>query len=675
MRRRNLYIAAGAAAVLLAWVGWKVVGGDEESSAEQAGSGGGADDPDSPAARRMRAMSGGGMGRVSGAVLDATDRKPIAGVDVTFGNAFGESTATSGPDGRYALALGPGAYRVLAVGDAVLGAGAGRFEIGPGQKVDGYDILVSRLARLRGRVLDHRGAPVSGARVTYGARMGGRPIGSEQTAPVGEATSGDGGAFEIEVPAGDVKLIAEIGEARGEALVGGVLPGQEPGEVIIRLAAGASVDGRVVDAARAPVGGAEVRVVMARGDAADGERTATTDGSGRFRFDHLAPGRAILEARTATGVSAPLTVELVDARERGGVELVLAGAGSIAGRVVDGKGAPLPGATVLANPSSASRAKSRPAISGADGAFRLEGLAAGVAHNVQARRDGYPNTFVRNVMPPADKVELVMLSAGGIRGVVKGAGGARVGSFQVKVERYLEADGVMRPGSAASRYSSSDGRFELDLVAPGAYDLVVTADGFAPARPARVTVPADGWVDITVELAAAARVSGRVTSSGKPVAGARVAMSAGYEGPPVFTDGQGRFALIDVAPGRRSISASKAGLASGHRDDVEVRAGQTTEVELALGDGGGKKEGGIGVTLALSSQARPSVARVVARGPGARAGLRRGDVVMAIDGVVTLNLPVDQAAAMLRGPAGSPVRIEVERAGNPLRFDVARAPD
>jgi len=672
MRRRNLFIAAGAAAVLLAWVGWKVVGGGGGSSSSPKSDEAGAEgDPDSPEARRMRSMRVGGPGQVSGSVLDAADRKPVAGVDVTFGNALGEATATSGADGRYSLSLAPGSYRVLAVGDAVLGAGQGRFELKPGQQVDGYDLFVSRLARLRGRVIDHRGAPVVGASITYSARMGGKPIGSAETAPVGEATSDDGGAFEIEVPSGDVKLIAVIGEARGEALVGGVIAGQEPAEVVIQLAAGASVDGRVVDGARAPVAGAEVRVVVYGGDAAVSDRTASSEADGRFHFDHLAPGKAILEARTATGVSAPQSVELVDGRERGGIELVLAGAASIAGRVVDGKGKPLSGARVLATPFG-SKIKTRQAQSGGDGSFVLDGLAAGLRHNVQARLDGYPNVFVRNVVAPADKVELVMRAAGGVRGMVKGAGGARIASFQVQVERYVEADGMVRPGFAASRFSSSDGKFELDLVAPGSYDLVVTADGFAPARPPRVTVPADGWADISVELASGARVTGRVTSGGQPVSGARVAMSAGYEGPPVFSDAQGRFTLIDVAPGKRSISASKAGMASAHRDDLEVSAGQTSEVELVLG-AGGKKEGGIGAGLVLSSQARPLVAHLVARGAGARAGLRKGDVVMAIDGVVSLNMPVDQAAAMLRGPVGSAVRVEVERGGRALRFDVTRA--
>ena len=672
MRRRNLVIAAGVAAVLLAWVGWKVVGGGGADGG--AGEGGAAEeggDPSATGARRMRGDRLGGPGQVSGRVLDAATRAPVPGVDVSFGNALGEATATSGPDGTYALTLAPGNYKVMAIGDGVFGAGSGRFDLRAGQAVTGYDILVGRLARLRGKVVDHAGAPVAGAHVSFTARIGGKPIGSEQAGGIGEATSDQGGAFDIEVPAGDVKLTAELDDIRGQAHLSGVIPGQEPAEVIIRLKAGSAVAGIVVDSARAPVAGAEVAITVQRADGGASERTATSDAAGRFRIERLTHGRASLEARGEGSVSPPVVVTLRDGKERTGVQLILTGAATIAGRVIDGTGKPVAGASVLATPKK-SKIKPRPVESGADGSFTIEGLATGTSHVVQARSSGYANAFARNVVPPADKLELVLQSAGGIRGVVKAAGGAPLPGFQVQVERFVEADGMVRPGKTSSRFSASDGRFELDLVEPGGYDLVVTADGFAPARPPRVTVPPDGWGEVQVELGAAARVTGRITSGGQPVAGARVAMSAGYEGPPIFTDAQGRFTLADVSPGKRSISASKDGLATAHKDDIEVRSGATVDVELALGAAAAGKPVGIGAVLAPSSQARPRVNKVTAGGPAARAGVRRSDVLMAIDGVTTQGMAVDQATARLRGPPGSKVRLEVEREGKVLRFDIAR---
>jgi uncharacterized GH25 family protein len=673
MRRRNLVIAAGAAAVLLAWAGWKLTRGDQagDGDGEQAAGEDGAD-PAAAAARRMRGAVAGGPGKVAGTVLDATSRTPVPGVDVSFGNLLGESTATSGPDGRYSLALAPGNYKVVAIGDGVFGAAGGRFELKGGQAVDGYDILVARLAHLRGKVVDHAGQPVAGARVTFSARLGGKPIGSDEAGGIGDATSDDAGRFEIDVPAGDVKLTAEAGDVQGAAMVDAVLPGSEPAEVIIRLPAGAEVAGVVVDRARAPVAGAEVRATVVGASGARGaERTMTTDAAGAFRFERLAPGIATFEAHGAGGISPPTTFRLKDGARRTGIQLVLSNAAAISGRVVDGKGTPIAGATVLATPAK-SKIKARPSTTGPDGAFLLEGLAAGTRHVVQARHQEHAAAFDRNVVPPAEGLELVLQSAGGIRGVVKGAGGGPVASFQVQVERFVETDGMVRPGRTSTRSSAKDGRFELDVMQPGQYDLVITADGFAPARPPRVTVPADAWADIQVELAAAGRVTGRVLSDGQPINGARVAMSTGYQGPPIFTDGQGRFTLVDVAPGRRSISASRSGLASAHKDDLEVRSGQTVEVELVLAPAGAGKEVGIGVTLIASSQGRPQV-RGVKRGSAAdRAGVRKGDLVFAIDGVTALEMPADQAKDRLTGPSGTVVRLEVERGGQPLRFDITR---
>jgi len=77
MRRRNLVIAAGVVAVLLAWLGWKVVGGHGSGgTSDQGGSGSAASDPSEAGARRFRSGSG-APGQVSGTVLDAAEAASI----------------------------------------------------------------------------------------------------------------------------------------------------------------------------------------------------------------------------------------------------------------------------------------------------------------------------------------------------------------------------------------------------------------------------------------------------------------------------------------------------------------------------------------------------------------------------------------------------------------------
>jgi hypothetical protein len=310
--------------------------------------------------------------------------------------------------------------------------------------------------------------------------------------------------------------------------------------------------------------------------------------------------------------------------------------------------------------------KPRPATTAADGTFRIEGLASGAPHKVVARAEGRASRVIRDVAPPADDVELVMAAPGGIRGRVM-TGGRAVESFQIQVERYLSAaDKGMRPGTASSRFTSRDGAFELEVAEPGRYEILVTAPGHAPLRPPPIEVPAEKWAEVTLELAASATVAGRVTSGGAPVSGVRVAMLGGYAGPPVFTDAQGGFKLVDVTPGKSSISASKAGLITAHRE-VQARAGQAVEVVLEMAAGSG--DGGIQVLLA-SLQNRVVIKK--ARGAARKSGLRSGDLVFGIDGVSTLNVTPDRAASWLRGPIGSVVRLEVERGSERLRFDVTR---
>jgi carboxyl-terminal processing protease len=77
--------------------------------------------------------------------------------------------------------------------------------------------------------------------------------------------------------------------------------------------------------------------------------------------------------------------------------------------------------------------------------------------------------------------------------------------------------------------------------------------------------------------------------------------------------------------------------------------------------------GGIGVLLTLDAQGR---LRLVpsSGGPADRAGVREGDVLLAIDGVlVEHGTPLDVVSASLRGPEGSEVRLTLTSAGESPR--------
>jgi carboxyl-terminal processing protease len=82
---------------------------------------------------------------------------------------------------------------------------------------------------------------------------------------------------------------------------------------------------------------------------------------------------------------------------------------------------------------------------------------------------------------------------------------------------------------------------------------------------------------------------------------------------------------------------------------------------------------GIGVVLDQRSRS-PVVISVIDGSPADRAGLRAGDVISSVDEVETSRLSLDDLAEMVRGAAGSRVRLGIERPGEAdmLAFDVVR---
>jgi carboxyl-terminal processing protease len=78
---------------------------------------------------------------------------------------------------------------------------------------------------------------------------------------------------------------------------------------------------------------------------------------------------------------------------------------------------------------------------------------------------------------------------------------------------------------------------------------------------------------------------------------------------------------------------------------------------------------GIGVVLDQRSET-PLVISVIDGSPADRAGLRSGDIIGSVDGAETTRLPVDDLAALVRGEAGTAVRLGIDRSGLPDRLEI-----
>jgi len=80
--------------------------------------------------------------------------------------------------------------------------------------------------------------------------------------------------------------------------------------------------------------------------------------------------------------------------------------------------------------------------------------------------------------------------------------------------------------------------------------------------------------------------------------------------------------------------------------------------------------GGIGVSWAQNGTAEAAIDHVLPGSPAAVAGLRGGDIIVAVNGE-----PVEgagDASELIRGPIGAPVAITVKRVGAELTFQVVR---
>ena len=92
-----------------------------------------------------------------------------------------------------------------------------------------------------------------------------------------------------------------------------------------------------------------------------------------------------------------------------------------------------------------------------------------------------------------------------------------------------------------------------------------------------------------------------------------------------------------------------------------------------------KRRGWVGIGVQLAAKARPGPLVVdgpTPDGPAARAGVRRGDRVLRIDGVDVQPLSTEQCVALMRGPAGAPATLDIERgaANDRLVLTMAREP-
>jgi hypothetical protein len=527
------------------------------------------------------------------------------------------------------------------------------------------------------------GGPVAGAEVTFAATEGASSV-----------RSGPDGRFRFVPPhPGSYQLAAVLAEHHvpfgpewGQSPIRLLAPPPEgTPELVVTLEPEVEVSGRVeAEDGGAPLPGAvvEFRLPGVTASVAPLERHWTTDAQGHFAGSVAPDG--VLVARLAgylpaaaglRGGRAPrqeVTIRLKPAPQPAAPDRI------VAGRVVDARGVPVPGAVVsyTAGRRGAQWAVApAPVTTDGEGRFALRGV--GEQGSVQARA---AELLSDRVAAPAGVQDLtVTVRPGGVlAGRVVRADGTPAQAFGLEVQR-------LRRGEPSQTLSivDPDGRWELRGLGAGVYQLQASAPGAAPSERARVELPAteNARAERELRLKAGHRLSGVVkdAQTRAPIAGAQLSV----EGAPaedsvlvqssVFTGPDGRFVLDGLPDTPATVTVEAEGhhrkLLSGARAPAElevllrpVEAGQTQSTDL-VGIGAVVNRGEDGLVLGALAPG----------GGAALAGLHPGDVVTRIDGVAVADLGFTDAVQRLRGEEGSVVRVDIRRSdGSTTALEVTR---
>ncbi|HQR47480.1 MAG TPA: carboxypeptidase-like regulatory domain-containing protein, partial [Thermoanaerobaculia bacterium] len=448
---------------------------------------------------------------LSGRVVDAKTLRGVARAKVEVRQGAFVRTARSAPDGSYRISpLPPRSYRVSVDEPRYVPFHrTAEVAAGEGKKLDAPLVLGASLA---GRVTDESGQPVAGAQgaLVRGGESGLaaflRQVRAAAGAPIFRSAA-DGTFRASRLAPGESQRLTVSHPDFAPSTLGGIslLSGQTAANLPVVLRRGAAITGVVREKDGAPVDGAEVELQQAMGfrggrgganlqmnvlpGGPGGPRqrpTVRTGADGAFEVRGLVPGDFTLLVRKSG--FATERVDPVKVPEEGSPEplsITLGPGASISGVVRQKSGTPAEGWSVVASEAGTSalgpRARGNLNPTGSDGLFVLEGLRPGQAYDLQLFGGPGIGPQRKNVVPPADGVEIVVPGAGRIAGrAVDAQTGRPLAEYAVSYEpeRMGGGGGVFRVVNrmAGQRLTgmgektevrSEDGTFLLEDVPPG----------------------------------------------------------------------------------------------------------------------------------------------------------------------------------------------------------------
>jgi protocatechuate 3,4-dioxygenase beta subunit len=545
-------------------------------------------------------------GVVRGQVVARDTGKPIAGAALSarVGRSGQElHHATNDGDGKFVLrSLRPGALAITAVAPGYASSEPASVQLGVGEQVDGVRVLLDRAPSIFGRVVDkatRQGVP--------GVHVGAFSFGGSGMASALDATGNDG-AFEIPgVKPGSYNIFAMIENKVPEVGKPIEVKDKDVSGVMLELETGVTLSGHVEPPRVTTIQlklAEELSITQIIKTIQTAFVRGQSDASGAFTVQHAPAGSFKLVASAADGTTGELPVTIAD-RDQTGLVVKLETRGSIAGRVIDTTGAPVPDVRVNARAVERDRPGSfmvsindfgQEVVTAPDGTFRIVGLEPGkydvgvddivdrFERMSKQKKDDKPQNLVELAAGEARTGVTVTVEArdGTIRGTVVDTSGKPVADAWVTIARQLpgmKVEGLddMFTENTTPLLTSADGRFTADHLRKGTYHVVVEGPRGASHGEQR---DVKTGTSVTITLASLGTLAGRTMTGATPVA----SYDLDCNGPAGRIDrhveaADGAYTLEHLAPGHYSCSAeAETGTAHG---EVDVPSG-AAKLDLSL---------------------------------------------------------------------------------------------
>ena len=304
-----------------------------------------------------------------------------------------------------------------------------------------------------------------------------------------------------------------------------------------------------------------------------------------------ATGRSFRLKMEGAGVVPIVSAGVYDASESEDLgDEPLAPASKLAGRVVDDKGKPIPGAEVTlasrggpggpfggpfgGGPGADILSVPRTTLTGIDGSFRFDDARA-QNNRLTVEAKGFATTEVTNVREGALPRPIALQPGLSLSGVVRASGKPAKGVL------------VRFEGKSDSRWveTGNDGSFRLaDLPAGGGGSLVADGGEQGLAELRGLSLPEATAQRVPLALAAPAAIDGRVVDAktGRPIPRVKVLARSGSRIGVARSSADGRYRIAGLLPNRYRVEADDARYVRYERANIVVLAGTAEKVDLPL---------------------------------------------------------------------------------------------